>query len=718
MMKRYFLMMMVAALTSCAWAIPAKPGQWRILQLENGTTVRAELVGDEHLHYWQDEQGNAYTETESRLFRLANKEELRVKAEERMEKANARRSVRRRTIIGSDHNPYIGEKRGIVILVQFNDVKFQTGHDNALFTRMMNEEGFNYNDRFKGSVRDYFLAQSDNQFHLDFDVYGPYDLPASLSYYGGDVYDESGTRLGDKHAGTMVAKACEIALQNGVDFSPYDWDGDGYVDQVYILFAGLGQANGGAAETIWPHEHQLRHSDYSKTFKAGSVTIDTYACGPELQPNGRQDVRIDGIGTLCHEFSHCLGLPDMYDTNYSGQYGMANWDLMDQGSYNNHGYTPAGYTSYERMYAGWRQPIELDSNTTVSGMKGLQDGGETYIIRNDGHPNEYFLLENRTKTGWDAAVDGEGLLVIHVDFDENVWRSNSVNTIDNINDHPRCTPVQADNGVATTNTSTDVFPYRDHNSFSNTSTPMAQWYNYNSKGNHKFNKIIKNITKAEDKTISFTFIDSAQDDAIEQTDIDYTNALFAETFNKMKGTGGNDGVWEGDAGYSIFRGADNTGWTYSMGNAANACAKFGTEDIQGYATTPTFTLSNDAVIYFSVAPWGDDETSIVLSASSTDATNFTLGQTTFSLENGKWNVCKTTLSGNGSLKLTFTANGGSQFFLDGVAVRDALTDDITAPLHTESHPFAIYDLQGRFVGRDFDALPCGIYIVNGKKVMK
>lgn len=708
-----FLLSLVVCITT--YAIPAKPGQWRIITLSDGSTVRAELKGDEFLHYWQDEKGITYQETESGRYVAVDMTRKMAIASEQKKQANAVCRARR-IILGEEHTPYIGTKKGILILVNFSDVKLESSHNNELYTRLMNEHGFNQDGLFKGSVRDYFMDQSDGQFELDFDVYGPYTLPANRAYYGGNITDTDGTRLGDSHAATMAAKACELAYKDGANFSPYDWDGDGIVEQVYIIYAGLGEANGGDDDTIWPHKGQLSRSEFGKKLKVGSVYVNTYACGPELQPTRAGGAQIDGIGTICHEFSHCLGIPDFYDVNYGGQYGMDDWDLMCSGSYNGNSYTPAGYTAYERMYAGWKQPIELNQDMTVEGMKGLQEGGETYIIYNDGNPNEYFLFENRKKVGWDAALPGEGLLITHVDFDATVWATNSVNTLNNYNNHQRCTPVQADNGASGTGSSSDVFPYRDHNSFSDSSTPVAQWYNTNKKGNRRLNKIVKNITKANNKSISFVFINSKDEDVVDLTDIDYTNAIFAETFNKMKSTGGNDGLWSGDIAYGMFRSADNSGWEYASANAAKACAKF-----TDYAITPAFTLENDAVAYFSVAPWGDDETTLELSAiGEGDASNLALDQTSFELKNGRWNVFKTMLSGRGSVKLKFSVGAGVQFFIDGVSVRDALIDGIEdATLTTKTLSVkGIFDLQGRRMTTDFHSLPHGMYIMNGHKVYK
>lgn len=700
------------------FAVPAKPGQWRTLHLQNGMTVNAELRGDEYMHYYQDANGVIYVQGEDNKYVETEISSLLAVDKERRELANALRRERRRAAIGENHDPYVGKKRGVVILVQFSDTKFQSAHDNTLFTRMMNEEGFSYKGNFNGSVRDYFLAQSNGLFELDFDVYGPYTLSGGMAYYGTDITDSQGNRLDDAHAGSMVASGCQMALADGVDFSPYDWDGDGYVDQVYVLYAGLGQANGGGADTVWPHEFQLAHSDFGHVLTAGSVRINTYACGSELAPL-RGSNQLAGIGTLCHEFSHCLGLPDMYDTQYGGQYGMSTWDLMDSGSYNNNSFTPAGYTSYERIYAGWMTPVELNKDLDVSGMKGLQEGGEAYIVYNDGNNNEYFLLENRTKTNWDRYVPGEGLLITHVDFDADVWRSNIVNSISSANDHQRCTPVQADNGASGTSSATDVFPYNNYNYFSDYSTPVAQWYNYNSKGNRKFLKTISKITRASDKTISFSFRNSTSNNEDDASGIDYEGAIFAETFNKMNGTGGNDGLWSGSIGVGMFRGTDVSGWKATAGSAAKACAKFGNSSVTGSATTPAFNISGTTTLFFTAAGWDTETTelSVTVSNESASSVNPVLAQQTFTLGNEQWTRYATTLKGDGSVKVTFTPTTGKIFFLDGVAVREGDETAITTLLNQKQVGCStIYDISGRPVSADIHSLPKGIYIVGGRKV--
>ena len=280
-------------------------------------------------------------------------------------------------------------------------------------------------------------------FRLDFDVVGPVQLANGYAYYGED--DENGD---DMRAGEMVVEACK-AIDDEVDFSDYDWDGDGFVDQVYVLYAWHGTATYSDDDTVWQHEYTLEESDYGNTLEIDGVQVNTYACSSELGQS-----HVDGIGTICHEFSHCLGFPDMYDTQYEGNFGMGSWDLMCSGSYNGGSFCPAGYTSYERWVAGWLDPIELTEDMSVTDMKALSDGGESYVIYNDAHPDEYYLLENRQLTGWDRELPAAGMLILHVDYDETVWQWNIVNDIvdysdyegyeDCVNDHQRLTIFHAD----------------------------------------------------------------------------------------------------------------------------------------------------------------------------------------------------------------------------------------------------------------------------------
>ena len=507
--------MMMVFMTIVCNAIPAKPGQFRKLTLTDGQTVMARLVGDEHGHFWLGSDGNAYQEEETGLFQKIDRKEVMNAANERRQSANAdraKRMAKRRAQKGTS-NSIEGKKKGIVILVNFQDVKLQDANTTEYFRRVANEEHFNDGD-FVGSVHDYFYDQSGGKFDLEFDVVGPYTMSNNMSYYGTNENDEQGY---DQHPASMVIEACKAA-NNDVNFADYDWDGDGEVDQVYVIYAGKGEADGGEPETIWPHEWTLQAANYNEDgtgpLKLDDVTINTYACGSELNGIGN----ICGIGTMCHEFSHCLGFPDFYDTSdKGGGDGMLWWDLMDSGSYNGDGYMPAGYSSYERWVAGWLNPIELTATKDVSSMKSLMDGGDAYIIYNSGNRNEYFLLENRQPVKWDEGLPGKGMLILHVDYNATAWANNTVN---NDYEHQRMTWITADGQIdlvkeiedgeevyyySWAGFATDTYPSGDNNSFSKDSSPAAKFYNKNSDGEYYIDGAVTDITQNEDGTIAFHY---------------------------------------------------------------------------------------------------------------------------------------------------------------------------------------------------------------------
>lgn len=395
-----------------------------------------------------------------------------------------------------------GDKKGIIILVNFTDKSFAASQSD--FYNLANTVNYN-SGNYKGSMYDYFYAQSEGQFRLTFDVVGPYTLSHNCAYYGGN--DSSGD---DLRPGNMVKEAVQLANAD-VNFANYDWDNDGYVDQVYVVYAGKGEADGGDDDTIWPHEWELSSATGSYITLDGKK-INTYACGGEQ--NGGTGATA-GIGTMCHEFSHCLGYPDFYDTDYSGGQGMFEWDLMDSGSYNDDGYRPAGYTSYERWVAGWKEPVELKTTQNIADMAPLQNtGSNTYIIYNNGNSDEYFLLENRQKVGWDAALPGAGLLILHVDYSSSAWENNQPNDDPS---HQRMTWIPADNQYQYTiyqetkyyteaGAKNDPFPYGNVNAFNKNTTPAAKFYNKNSDNTYYLDSSVENITQNSNGTISFNFV--------------------------------------------------------------------------------------------------------------------------------------------------------------------------------------------------------------------
>lgn len=538
-MKRLFLLTSAFLLAMTITAVPAKKGIKRVLTLDNGTQVTAELQGDEFLSFWKADNGECYmlTNGQQEVYQVADIPALQVKADQLRKESNARRAKRlqatRKNDFGGDHPVYENVKKGLIILVYYTDIQFGKTHNQKFYQRVANERHFTSSIGFKGSVKDYFLDQSNGRFELDFDVVGPYKLDHEVAYYG--AHDGGNN---DKRPGRMIADACAKADAD-VDFSQYDWNGDGRVEQIYVLYAGLGEAAGGASTTIWPHEWSLSSSDYGTQYVTndGETFVDTYSCGAELTKNYLGNNTADGIGTICHEFSHCLGLPDMYDTRQSQEYGMGSWDLMAHGSYNDGGFCPPNYSTYEKWQTGWIEPVILFEPTTVKGVPAQAvDYGKTFVIYNDDNPDECYLLENRqTNVGiWDTKMPGSGLMIQHLDFNSTIWSMNNVNAIVNYseqygpqyaymdNDHQRCTIYHADNTAGVANETTDLYPYEGNNSLTATSTPAAICYT----GTSLLSKPITNIVQNDDGTIDFDFMGGSS------TNIIIVTAIDAITVNK------------------------------------------------------------------------------------------------------------------------------------------------------------------------------------------
>ncbi len=705
-MKRWFTLWVVLFVVLSTMAVPAKPGVWRTISLTDGTQVKVQLVGDEFMHYYQSADGTRYLyDAASATYQVYSDSQFsnsRRKAVARRAKANNRRTVRRKANVT---NIFQGTKKGLIILAQFTDSKFQSGHDRALYNKIANAE--NYTDNgFKGSVKDYFKAQSAGQFELDFDVVGICQLKNPCSYYGGnDAYTGD-----DLRAGEMVAEACQWAVTQGVDFSKYDWDGDGEVDQVFVLYAGKGEADGGAESTIWPHEFALSTSDYGKSLSFNGVTVDTYACSAEL--NDRD--QLDGIGTFCHEFSHCMGFPDLYDTGYSGWFGMGDYDLMSAGNYNGDSKCPAGYSAYEKHECGWltyQDVTHIEEDLHVAGLKAVSDGGSAYVVKNKAHEDEYYIIENRQNTGWDAYLPSKGVMITHVDYDANIWLYNTPNAQDKYydendnvyyNDHQRLTIFRAGRSVSDDGVTSDLYPYNTQNSLTAESNPAATLYNKNSDGTKYMHIDITDISVASDGTASLTFSKADRSSGGGgETDPDTPvtpsgSVLLYESFDKCDGTGGNDDKWSGNGvagSEALSMEFDNNGWTSSNKIfSGNQCVRLGNSSTAGVITTPAFSVNGSAYLSFKAGGWDgtNDATTLTLSVN-----NGTLSKTTVRIPKGSWNQFGVTITATGTVKVTFKADK-KRFFLDEVKVVDPTIDsgihDIVAG--EENGIVAYYSLNG------------------------
>ena len=488
-------------------AIPAKPGAKRSVTLADGTTVELTLHGDEHYSYYVDAKGNPCELANGRLVMLSPQqitEEWTARKQKNYDLANAQSSRRASSHrAGTPSSVTIGNQRGLVILIQFKDVKFTTENAQKAYQDFFNKPGYNEGG-MEGSVRDYFLKQSYGQLTIDFDVVGPYTALGNMEYYGKPVKDKDGKVTEHEQNAPALIQEAVIAAANDVDYSNYDWDKDGVVDQVFVIYAGYAEAQGADENTIWPHEWVLAAK--GKEVIYNNCLVNTYGCSAELSGDGKNNTGImDGIGTACHEFSHCLGLPDMYDTTYSGGYGMSFWDLMSSGSYNDDSCTPAGYTSYERWFSRWMEPTELTSFKRITDMKPLIETPEAYIIYNKANPNEYYLLENRQSISYDKGLFGShGLLIIHVDYNEAAWTGNSIN---NSPDHQRLNIIPADNEFSNSIKGYQGDPWpgiTGNTALTNYTTPAATLFNANVDGKKLMSFNIDNIVEnTANNTISF-----------------------------------------------------------------------------------------------------------------------------------------------------------------------------------------------------------------------
>lgn len=490
-----------------AWGVPARPVQQRV-RMTDGTWQTIVLRGDETFHFYTTLGGDLVRKNEGGLWELDSHD-----VTERWSAARARRQSRRaklaqktRALRAPQRAASVSSepvsRRGLLVLVNFRDVRMKWSSTTAVFHQIMNGLGAPYGKNY-GSVREYFRSQSYGQLDVEFDVVGPVNLSRNMEYYGADNSEEGD----DKHPGAMVKEALR-AIDADVDFSLYDWDGDGEVENIFIVYAGYSQAQGAPANTIWPHQWWLSEAT-GTALKLDGVTIDTYACSSELMYTSGNT--LDGIGTMCHEYSHCLGLPDFYDTEHTQpNFGMSFWSVMDSGCYLDNGFCPAAFTAYERWFCGWLEPVCLSSPCTVSALHDIQNRPEAYVIYNDNSPSEYYLLANHQQLGWNTFAYGHGLMVLHVYYDAKAWENNTVN---NVASRQRMTIIPAD-GICSSNLgslSGDLWPSSTgKTNLTNDSSPAATLYTPNTDGLRFMNKPIYGIREMAG-LVTFRFMQEEPD---------------------------------------------------------------------------------------------------------------------------------------------------------------------------------------------------------------
>lgn len=456
MNQRTGLLLTALLFSFSIYAIPAYPG-WQTMTQPDGSTLQVHLNGDETYHFYTNLNGDIIEKDSNGYWHIV---EAHPSAESiHARRTKAPRAVRRR-VGGINLAP-----RGLFILVNYADTKYQPSNTRAQMDSMMNAINYTYGSAY-GSARQYFTDQSNGRYKPVFDVVGPVTLTKQASYYGSN--DEEGN---DLYPGDMVVEACKLAKsQFNVDFTQYDNDHDGEIDFVYIIYAGKGEADSNIKETIWPHNWNLSSARYygNCTYsldecKIDGLLIENYACSGEL--NGQSGDR-NGIGTLCHEFSHVLGLPDFYDTKYGSNYSNKrtprDWDIMDSGSYNGDGCCPPNYSAFEKYFFGWTSPINPGNDGQELTLYAAgTDQYQAYQINAAGALQSAdteelnYYIENRQQKGWDKYLPGHGLLVWYVNYSEQAWAANTPN---NVAGYPRYTIESASGYTTYIGDARDPFP--------------------------------------------------------------------------------------------------------------------------------------------------------------------------------------------------------------------------------------------------------------------
>jgi M6 family metalloprotease-like protein len=387
--------------------------------------------------------------------------------------------------------PLKGLVKTLVILVNYSDKSFTIPAPQTSFSNLLNEVGYSANGG-TGSARDYFMESSYGKFCPNFDVVGPYTLPQNSDFYGGD---------GFSGAPQMVIDACTAANAAGLDFTQYDLNNDGVLDNVFVIFPGYNMAESSIDKIIWPHRWFINTGTTALRTFDGKL-LNGYACTSEFRDSRGENMC--GIGTFCHEFSHVLGLPDL---------AIYRWSLMGGAMYNL-GRTPPILSAYERFYLGFLKPQIISTPSRLQ-LQPIYQGktspentdNQAFLISATAHnlngispnPGEFFLLEYRKKTNWDTYLPADGMLIWHIDYDEAYWNSNLPNeyltygTEQTTNNHMRVYIESVDGRTSTTGSV-----------FTTGSFTPTSWAGVD------LNRSITDITKTEN-AISFNFMGYTND---------------------------------------------------------------------------------------------------------------------------------------------------------------------------------------------------------------
>ena len=486
-MKKSLLLLMILFYAAVSWAAKAWTEPLTVKQID-GTTLTTYVHGDEHFNWYSTTDGvilyredytfyiaNIHEDgtisstgqlahekadrnfVELNLIALQNKELFFAKAEESQMVAFTRSGEP----IASNSTlfPHTGTPKAIVILANYADTTFTLPNPRKSFVQFLNGFGSptdfgNGEGRNYSSVQQYFKDMSFGKFVPQFDVYGPVTLPQPLAYYGGT--DNEGH---DEKFSELISDACRL-MDDSLNFADYDSNGDGLVDLVYVVYAGYGQNMGAPVNTMWPKAGTItsayQTADNVKVYRSG---ISNELIGNLKSPISK---RISGVGLFCHEFSHCLGLPDFYPTIKSARVdnqGMEAWSMMDDGEYTAMGYCPTAYTAWERETMGWLEIETLQTPQQIK-LENIDYGGKAYRILNDADTSgkEYYIVQNIQQKKWNQKLNGHGMLVYHISYDSQAYNL-SYNTVNNVLGKPKMTVIPADNKLLSSWTISDRTVY-------------------------------------------------------------------------------------------------------------------------------------------------------------------------------------------------------------------------------------------------------------------
>ena len=501
MKKNLFLIISLFLIVQNSWATPAYPKPIQVIQ-PDGSVLTIKINGDEHFHYTTSEDGLLIKQSADGYYRFALMNEYgdvnetdfvcrpmhsrmpeeRAFVEDVLRYHNFSQTVAKVWTSRFQKNlsryanaqgemqrvgGYVGGTKYLVLLVGYSDLPFTSTKER--FNDLLNKKGYSQNNAV-GSVRDYFEFASNGAFSPKFDVVGPLKVSQTMKYYGED--DRYGQ---DSRVDELIVEACSLAVAQGLNLRDYDTNGDGYVDNVCVFYAGYGTAEGGSDDAIWPHCFEVY-----PVKQVGGVRVKDYVVMPEFR--GRSGKQVSGIGAFCHEFSHFLGLMDFYKTDGSSGSTLYDWDLMDGGCYNGptSGDVPAGYSAYERFYMGWIKPEILKQGGSYSLLPLGSESGNTFLIaEKDVHnlngenpdPKHFYLLENRQPISFDKYLPASGMLIWRILFNQTKWDNNGPN-----NSKPYGADIiEADGKESQSSLSKDTYPQTNNTSYSFTSSSGSEW---------------------------------------------------------------------------------------------------------------------------------------------------------------------------------------------------------------------------------------------------